>query len=82
MVDSLWRGDWIQQNNENDDIDYVQYEKSESTYFWDHLNPQRLGVPRYQTFFRQITWLFFLFGESSRLIQLTGSLLPIRSEVS
>ena len=42
----------------------MQYEKSESGFFWDHLNPQRLGVPKYQTLFRQVTWLFFLFGES------------------
>lgn len=64
MVNSLWRGDWVQRNNEDDDIDYVQYEKSESGFFWDHLNPQRLGVPKYQTLFRQVTWLFFLFGKS------------------
>ena len=64
MVGSLWRGDWVQKNNENNDIDYMQYEKVESDWFWDHLNPQRLGVPRYQTAFRQITWIFFLYGES------------------
>lgn len=62
-MNSLWRGDWVQTNNEFDDIDYVQYEKTESSWFWDHLNPQRLGVPRYQTVFRQIVWVFFLFGE-------------------
>jgi len=51
----------------------VQYEKSESGFFWDHLNPQRLGVPRYQTLFRQVTWLFFLFGEvPSRAISNTA----------
>lgn len=55
----------MQKNNYGDDIDYVQYEKTESTFFWDHLNPQRMGVPRYQTLFRQITWIFFLFGTSS-----------------
>jgi len=55
----------VQKNNDGDDIDYVQYEKTESTFFWDHLNLQRMGVPRYQTLFRQITWIFFLFGTSS-----------------
>ena len=79
-MNSLWRGDWVQQNNENDDIDYVQYEKSKSTFFWDHLNPQRMGVPRYQTLFRQITWVFFLFGEliSGSLRGADISLFPIR----
>ena len=62
MVNSLWRGDWVQKNNENDDIDYVQYERVESNSFWDHLNPQRMNVPRYQTAFRQVMWLIFLFG--------------------
>ncbi|ORX33691.1 calcium activated cation channel [Kockovaella imperatae] len=61
VVNSLWRGDWVQRNNENNDIDYEKYEKVESGYFWDHINPQRLGVPRYQTLFRQITWLVYLF---------------------
>lgn len=54
----------MQVNNQDGDIDYVQYEKAESGFFWDHLNPQRLGVPRYQTVFRQLTWIIFLFGRS------------------
>ena len=40
----------------------MQYEKAESAFFWDHLNPHRLSVPRYQTAFRQVVWIFFLFG--------------------
>ena len=62
MVNALWRGDWIQRNNENEDIDYVQYEMSDSSSFGDHLNPQRLAVPRYQSLFKQIVWVVFLFG--------------------
>jgi len=63
VINSLWRGDWVQKNNANDDIDYQPYEKVESGYFWDHLNPQRLAVPRYQTIFKQVVWMIFLFGE-------------------
>ncbi|ORY27438.1 hypothetical protein BCR39DRAFT_538029 [Naematelia encephala] len=67
VVNSLWRGDWVQRNNENNDIDYVQYEKSESSWFWDHMNPHRMGVPRYQTAFRQVVWIIFLFVYSESI---------------
>ena len=62
MVNSLWRGDWVQRNNEDEEVDYVEYEKAESSVFWERLNPHRLGVPRYQSAFRQIVWIFFLLG--------------------
>lgn len=66
VVNSLWRGDWVQKNNENDDIDYVPYNHSESGNFWDHLDPERLAVPRYQTAFRIVVWIIYLFGTSHR----------------
>ena len=46
-MDNLWNGDWVQTNNENDDIDYVQYDKNKIHSFAEHMNPIRLGVPRY-----------------------------------
>ncbi|CDZ98754.1 hypothetical protein [Phaffia rhodozyma] len=60
VVTSLWNGEWIQQNNEADDIDYIRYDASKIHTFWGHVNPQRLGVPRYQNIFRQIVWITFL----------------------
>ena len=63
MVNSLWRGDWVQRINEDENVDYVEYEKAESSVFWERLNPHRLGVPRYQSAFKQIVWIFFLLGE-------------------
>lgn len=51
VVNSLWRGDWVQQNNDKNDIDYVQY-KPKRTTFWDHIDPSRICVPRYQNWFR------------------------------
>lgn len=54
VVSSLWKGEWVQQNNDDSDIDYVRYEAkpnpeaSFGTKFAAHFNPQRLGVPRYQ----------------------------------
>lgn len=55
VINSLWRGDWIQQNNDKNDIDYVPY-RPERHSFWDHLDPSRLSVPRYQNWFRVRVW--------------------------
>ena len=54
----------MQRNNENNDIDYVEYDQGETHSFWDHLNPDRISVPRYQTAFRMVVWIVFLFGEA------------------
>jgi hypothetical protein len=64
VVNALWKGDLVQMNNDDEDIDYVPYETSESGSFWDHMNPQRISVPRYQAAFRIVVWIIFLFGES------------------
>ncbi|OWZ56704.1 calcium activated cation channel [Cryptococcus neoformans var. grubii Br795] len=61
VVNSLWRGDWIQRNNDNMDIDYVPYQAAESSSFWAHLNPDRMSVPRYQSTFKMVVWTIFLF---------------------
>jgi hypothetical protein len=63
VVNALWKGDLVQMNNDDEDIDYVPYEKTESGYFWDHVNPQRISVPRYQAAFKIVVWIIFLFGE-------------------
>jgi hypothetical protein len=63
VVNALWKGDLVQMNNDDEDIDYVPYETSESGSFWAHLNPQRISVPRYQAAFRIVVWIIFLFGE-------------------
>ncbi|KAH7916291.1 hypothetical protein BJ138DRAFT_1140008 [Hygrophoropsis aurantiaca] len=60
VVDSLWNGELIQKNNEENDIQYVVYRKGPSTGFWGHLDPSRISVPRYQNIFRIILWFFFL----------------------
>jgi hypothetical protein len=68
VVNALWKGDLVQMNNDDEDIDYVPYETSESGYFWDHMNPQRISVPRYQAAFKIVVWIIFLFGTSFRLV--------------
>lgn len=45
---------------ENDDIDYVEYDKNRVHTFAAHLDPSRLSVPSYQNAFRQIIFLLFL----------------------
>lgn len=77
VINSLWRGDWIQQNNEQNDIDYVPY-RPERHSFLDHLDPSRLSVPRYQNWFRIILWLFFLFVYSQAVRQPTEMTLDPR----
>jgi hypothetical protein len=68
-VNCLWRGDWIQKNNANNDIDYVEYNTNRHGSFWSHIDPSRLAVPRYQNWFRIIVWLFFLFVYSRSVHQ-------------
>jgi hypothetical protein len=72
VVNALWKGDLVQMNNDDEDIDYVPYETSESGYFWDHMNPQRISVPRYQAAFKIVVWIIFLFGTSSFSSDLRG----------
>ncbi|KAG8746431.1 hypothetical protein FRC10_005142 [Ceratobasidium sp. 414] len=69
VVESLWRGDWIQVNNENNDIDYEEYKFKHDGSFWSHLDPSRLSVPRYQNAFRICLWLLFLFIYSRAIQQ-------------
>ncbi|TYJ58757.1 hypothetical protein B9479_000593 [Cryptococcus floricola] len=61
VVNSLWRGDWVQRNNDDMDIDYVPYEPVETDSFFRHLNPDRMAVPRYQAVFKILVWFVFLF---------------------
>ncbi|CAE6411686.1 unnamed protein product [Rhizoctonia solani] len=68
VVDSLWRGDWIQVNGENNRIEYEEYRFKRDGSFWSHIDPSRLSVPRYQNVFRITLWLGFLFIYS-RVIQ-------------
>ncbi|KAG6910952.1 hypothetical protein DXG01_006006 [Tephrocybe rancida] len=64
VVNALWTGDLIQQNNANHDIDYVPYADTREHSFWGHMDPSRLNVPRYQNIFRIAIWLFFLVAYS------------------
>ncbi|KAL0580084.1 Calcium channel yvc1 [Marasmius crinis-equi] len=69
IVRALWAGELIQKNNEHLDIDYVPYADTQSGGFWDHLDPSRLSVPRYQNIFRIVVWLLFLLVYSQAVRQ-------------
>ncbi|KAF7301930.1 hypothetical protein MIND_00759100 [Mycena indigotica] len=70
VVNLLWRGDIIQQNNVNHDIEYVQYSDTRATEsFFERLDPSRMSVPRYQNIIRIVVWLFFLFVYSQAVRQ-------------
>ncbi|KAF8605353.1 calcium activated cation channel [Ceratobasidium sp. AG-I] len=69
VVNSLWRGDWVQINNDNNDIDYDEYKFKHDGSFWSHIDPSRLSVPRYQNAFRIFLWLVFLFIYSRAIQQ-------------
>ncbi|KAJ7129408.1 calcium activated cation channel [Mycena epipterygia] len=61
VVNSLWRGEIIQKNNSDHDIDYVHYSDTRANdAFFARLDPSRMSVPRYQNMFRIVVWLFFL----------------------
>ncbi|KAI0321937.1 calcium activated cation channel [Amylostereum chailletii] len=60
VVNYLWKGDLVQQNHADHDIDYMPFEKHTKPAFWKHFDPARIAVPRYQNAFRIIVWLLFL----------------------
>ncbi|KAH7100530.1 calcium activated cation channel [Auriculariales sp. MPI-PUGE-AT-0066] len=60
VVNSLWKGDWIQVDNGHGDIDYVLYNEGKQQENFGYLDPSRLGVPRYQSQLRIAIWFFFL----------------------
>ncbi|KAK0206687.1 hypothetical protein DFS33DRAFT_1316372 [Desarmillaria ectypa] len=61
VVGALWRGDLIQKNNENLEIEYVPYSETYPETFWGHLDPSRLSVPRHQNIVRIVVWFALLF---------------------
>ncbi|KAJ7094508.1 hypothetical protein B0H15DRAFT_946921 [Mycena belliarum] len=70
VVNALWRGEIIQKNNKNHDIDYVHYaEVRQDSSFFSRLDPSRMSVPRYQNMFRIVVWLLFLLVYSQAVRQ-------------
>ena len=45
-------------------IPVIPYSRFEGGSFWDHFDPGRLGIPRYQIIFRIAVWFLFLLAYS------------------
>ena len=45
-------------------IPVIPYSRFEGGSFWDHFDPGRLGIPRYQNIFRIAVWFLFLLAYS------------------
>ncbi|KAL7282554.1 hypothetical protein ACG7TL_004025 [Trametes sanguinea] len=64
VVQDLWCGRTVQVYDDDGDISFIPYSEVNYGGFWSHLDPGRLGVPRYQNVFRIAVWFLFLFSYS------------------
>lgn len=69
VISALWRGDWVQVNNKDNDIDYVPRHAAEEKSWWRYADPSLMSIPRYQNAFRIVIWFFFLFVYSQAVRQ-------------
>jgi hypothetical protein len=60
VINSVWTGDLVTRRKGHHLMDYVPYKANSSPSMWDHLDPSRMSVPRYQNLFRIFVWLLFL----------------------
>ncbi|GAA5987011.1 hypothetical protein JCM11641_004418 [Rhodosporidiobolus odoratus] len=61
-VFALWKGLLVQRFKEGGNVEYEIYKvKAGEGGFLGHWTPDRIGVPRYQFFFRIALWILFLF---------------------
>jgi hypothetical protein len=58
-INYLWRG-WVVQDD-NDPSRFIPYENKTNTSYWEHLDPDRMRVPRYQNWV-QIGFSFVFLG--------------------
>ncbi|KAI0638379.1 hypothetical protein C8Q77DRAFT_1154034 [Trametes polyzona] len=64
VVQDLWSGRTVQVYDDDGDVSFVPYGEVLTNGFWSHLDPGRLGVPRYQNIFRITVWFLFLLSYS------------------
>ncbi|KAI0692662.1 calcium activated cation channel [Cytidiella melzeri] len=81
VVHDLWRGHIVQKHNDNNDVEFQPYHEAYPVGLWAHLDPARLGVPRYQNMFRIIIWFFFLFVYSQAVREPLDKLNPDHSDL-
>ncbi|KAI0677344.1 hypothetical protein C8Q78DRAFT_1002340 [Trametes maxima] len=81
VVQDLWSGRTVQVYDKDGDISFVPYGDVRYSGFWSHLNPSRLGVPRYQNIFRITVWFLFLFSYSQAVREPLDKLDPDHSDL-
>ncbi|GAA5874877.1 hypothetical protein JCM1840_003912 [Sporobolomyces johnsonii] len=60
-VFALWRGLLVQTSTDDGNIEYELYKHAlDAAGFLEFFNPDRVGVPRYQFFFRIALWVVFI----------------------
>ncbi|EJF62394.1 calcium activated cation channel [Dichomitus squalens] len=64
VVQDLWCGRTIQLYDADGDTKFVPRSELEYDSFWSRIDPQRIGVPRYQNIFGITVWFLFLFTYS------------------
>ncbi|KAM5535497.1 hypothetical protein V8D89_010834 [Ganoderma adspersum] len=64
VVQDLWCGRTVQLYDDNRDVTFVPNSEIDYHGFWSHLDPMRLGVPRYQNMFGIVIWFLFLLAYS------------------
>ncbi|THV08302.1 calcium activated cation channel [Dendrothele bispora CBS 962.96] len=71
VVKAIWNGHIVQKSEDDDihDVDYIPYSEHRTGSTWDHLDPSRLSVPRYQNLLRIVVWLLFLVAYSQAVRQ-------------
>ncbi|KIY69733.1 hypothetical protein CYLTODRAFT_420417 [Cylindrobasidium torrendii FP15055 ss-10] len=79
VVNAIWCGELIQQNNQHLDVDYIPYKEVQALTFWGRLDPSRLSVPRYQNIIRIVVWFAILAVYSQTVRQPVVRLDPINS---
>ncbi|GBE79923.1 calcium activated cation channel [Sparassis crispa] len=79
VVDDIWRGELIQKRDKDGETKFVPYKHSFSS-FWEHLDPSRMGVPRYLNMFRIIVWFLFLIAYSQAVREPLDKLNPDHSD--
>lgn len=67
-VFAVWRGLLVQVEKDDGSIEYEPYESAKQEGgFIEHFNPSRVGVPRYQFFFRIALWLVFVIAYTAAI---------------
>ncbi|KAI0772122.1 hypothetical protein BD413DRAFT_548533 [Trametes elegans] len=81
VVQDLWCGRTVQVYDDDGDVSFLPYSAVGYDGFWSHLDPGRLGVPRYQNIFRIAVWFLFLLSYSQAVREPLDKLDPSHGDL-